>query len=57
VATGIVVGDKPRYRYPLEPIVGIVALAGVGMLADAVVGFKQRALSRSRAKQLSATAS
>jgi 4-amino-4-deoxy-L-arabinose transferase-like glycosyltransferase len=57
VATGIVVGDKPRYRYPLEPIVGIVALAGVGMLADAVVGFKQRALSRSRAKQLSAAPS
>lgn len=34
VFTGIVVGDKPRYRYPLDPVIGIVAMAGVSMAFD-----------------------
>jgi 4-amino-4-deoxy-L-arabinose transferase-like glycosyltransferase len=56
VLNGVIAGDKPRYRYPLEPAIGLVAMAGAVTLAEAIVGLAQRALARYRTRQLSAQA-
>ena len=56
VLNGVIAGDKPRYRYPLEPAIGLVAMAGAVTLAETIVGLAQRALARYRTRQLSAQA-
>lgn len=56
VVTGIVVGDKPRYRYALDPVIGIVAMAGAAMLADLTARTVRRGLAELRRRRVPAPA-
>jgi 4-amino-4-deoxy-L-arabinose transferase-like glycosyltransferase len=56
VLNGIIAGDKPRYRYPLDPAIGLVAMAGGGALAELATGAARRGLASLRSRQVSADA-
>lgn len=47
VINGVIAGDKPRYRYPLDPLITIVATGGIVLIADAMAGAARRLRGRS----------
>ena len=57
VLNGVIAGDKPRYRYPLDPAIAIVAMAGAAALAELAAGSARRGLAGFRSRQVSAPAS
>jgi hypothetical protein len=51
VINGIIAGDKPRYRYPLDPLFAVVGFSGLAMLVKLAGGLLRRgatSLSRPR---------
>lgn len=57
VVNGVVAGDKPRYRYPLDPAVGLVAMAGLVGLLQATAQVGRLLVSRRRERRVPAPAS
>lgn len=57
VFNGVIAGDKPRYRYPLDPLIGVVAMGGVVASAEWAVDLFRRGLALFRGRRISAPAS
>jgi hypothetical protein len=57
VVNGIVAGDKPRYRYPLDPAIMTIAAAGVLFLTEFAGSGARLLMARLRDHQLPAAAS
>jgi 4-amino-4-deoxy-L-arabinose transferase-like glycosyltransferase len=56
VVNGVIAGDKPRYRYPLDPTIATIAIAGAAIVAETLAKPAFLRLARRRRWQVRAPA-